>query len=107
MGVFQAIADDRRREILRILSAGELSVGDVASRFEVTQPAISQHLRVLREAGLVEERRDGARRLYRTRPEGFSDLHEFLTELFDERLWRLKALAEAEVGSDARTAERN
>jgi DNA-binding transcriptional ArsR family regulator len=107
MEVFDAIAQPTRREILRLLAAGELSVGNVASRFDITQPAISQHLRVLREAGLVEERRDGTRRLYRVRPEGLTDLHEFLASFFDERLERLKQVAEAEERSGARDAERN
>jgi DNA-binding transcriptional ArsR family regulator len=107
MEVFDALAQPRRREILGLLASGELSAGSVASRFEVTQPAISQHLRVLREAGLVHERRDGARRLYSVRREGFADVQGFLATLFDEGLVRLKAAAEAEEESGARTARRN
>ena len=107
MEVFEAIAQPTRREILRLLVDGELSAGSVASRFAVTQPAISQHLRVLREAGLVNERREGTRRLYRVRPEGLTDLHSFLAGFFDERLERLKDAAEAEERSGARDAERN
>lgn len=107
MEVFDAIAQPTRREILRLLAEGELSAGAVGSRFDVTQPAISQHLRVLREAGLVSERRDGPRRLYSVRPEGLSDLQSFLATFFDERLMRLKDLAEAEERSGARDAERN
>jgi DNA-binding transcriptional ArsR family regulator len=105
--VFDAIAQPTRREILRLLAEGELSAGAVGSRFDVTQPAISQHLKVLREAGLVRERRDGPRRLYSVRPEGLSDLQSFLATFFDERLIRLKDLAEAEERSGARDAERN
>jgi DNA-binding transcriptional ArsR family regulator len=105
--VFDAIAQPTRREILRLLAEGELTAGTVASRFDVTQPAISQHLKVLREAGLVRERRDGARRLYSVRPEGLSDLQSFLATFFDERLMHLKDLAEAEERSGARDAERN
>jgi DNA-binding transcriptional ArsR family regulator len=105
--VFDAIAQPTRREILRLLAEGELSAGAVGSRFDVTQPAISQHLKVLREAGLVRERRDGPRRLYSVRPEGLSDLQSFLAAFFDERLMRLKDLAEAEERSGARDAERN
>jgi DNA-binding transcriptional ArsR family regulator len=105
--VFDAIAQPTRREILRLLAAGELSAGKVASRFDVTQPAISQHLKVLKEAGLVSERRDGTRRLYSVRPEGLSELQSFLATFFDERLMRLKDLAEAEERSGARDAERN
>jgi DNA-binding transcriptional ArsR family regulator len=105
--VFDAIAQGTRREILRLLAGGELSAGAVASHFSVTQPAISQHLKVLREAGLVERRREGTRRLYRVRPEGLTDLHEFLASLFDEGLERLKQAAEAEERSGARAAQRN
>src|SRR3954466_5263015 len=96
MEVFEAIAQPKRREILQLLVAGELSAGEVASRFAVTQPAISQHLKVLREVGLVSERRDGTRRLYSVRPEGLSDLHGFLAEMLPGRLERLKQLAEEE-----------
>ena len=107
MEVFEAIAQPTRREILRLLAEGELSAGAVASRFAVTQPAISQHLRVLRETGLVEERRDGTRRLYRVRPEGLTDLQSFLADFFDDGLQRLKQAVEAEEKSGARDAQRN
>src|SRR3954453_14147418 len=96
MEVFEALAQPNRRAIMRLLASGELSAGDVASRFDVTQPAISQHLKVLREAGLLSERRDGTRRLYSVRPEGLSDLHGFLAEMLPGRLERLKQLAEEE-----------
>src|SRR4051794_32152699 len=96
MEVFEAVAQPTRREILRLLAGGERTAGSVASRFEVTQPAISQHLKVLREAGLVTERRDGARRLYRVRPEGLADLHGFLAEVLPVGLERLKQAAEGE-----------
>ena len=108
MEVFEAIAQPTRRAILRMLTEGELSVGDVASRFDVTQPAISQHLKVLREAGLVAERRDAQRRLYSVRPEGLADLDDFLAELMPVGLQRLKRAAEAEQRrADARRGSRN
>lgn len=107
MEVFDAIAQPTRREILRLLADGDLTAGKVASRFAVTQPAISQHLRVLKEAGLVDERRDGTRRIYSVRREGLTDLHSFLADFLDERLERLKQAAEAEERSGARDAERN
>src|SRR5437899_3099531 len=96
MEVFEAVAQPKRREIMRLLAGGELSVGEVASRFSVTQPAISQHLRVLQEAGLVSARREGARRLYSVRPEGLAELNDFLAELLPGRLQRLKQVAEEE-----------
>jgi DNA-binding transcriptional ArsR family regulator len=108
MEVFDAIAQPKRREILRLLAGGELSAGEIASHFSVTQPAISQHLKVLRDVGLVSERRDGARRLYMVRPSGLADLHDFLAEVLPAGLERLKRAAEAEEGrADARDAARN
>ena len=98
MEVFEAVAQPKRREILRLLAHEELSAGTIASHFSVTQPAISQHLRVLKEAGLVRERREGARRLYRVRPEGLADLHDFLTDVLPAGLRRLKRAAEVEAG---------
>ena len=108
MEPFDALAQPKRREILRLLSAGELSAGEIASRFDVTQPAISQHLKVLKEAALVSERRDGTRRLYRVRTEGLSDLQAFLDDVLPASLGRLKAAAEREEGrTRARGAGRN
>jgi DNA-binding transcriptional ArsR family regulator len=107
MEVFDAIAQPTRREILRLLADGELSVGSVASHFAVTQPAISQHLKVLREAGLVEERRAGTRRLYRVRPEGLADLHGFLADVLPTGLERLKQVAQEEERRGDRNARRN
>jgi DNA-binding transcriptional ArsR family regulator len=106
--VFEAIAQPTRREILRLLAGGERSAGDVASHFAVTQPAISQHLKVLRETGLVGERREGTRRLYSVRAEGLADLHSFLADILPGRLERLKQVVEDdERGGGARRARRN
>ncbi len=92
----RAIAEPRRREILTLVADGELSAGEIASNFDVSRPAVSQHLAVLREAGLVTERRDGTRRLYRARPEGMAGLREFLDRFWTDRLERLKLAAELE-----------
>ena len=94
----RAIAEPNRRRILQLVTAKELSAGEIASRFEITRPAVSQHLGVLREAGLVSERREGTRRLYSLRPEGFADLKSFLEAFWDEGLERLKEAAELEEG---------
>jgi DNA-binding transcriptional ArsR family regulator len=94
----RAIAEPNRRRILQLVTAKELSAGEIASRFEITRPAVSQHLGVLREAGLVSERREGTRRLYSLRPEGFDDLKSFLEAFWDEGLERLKEAAEHEEG---------
>ena len=91
---FDAIAQPTRREIMRLLAGGELSAGEVGARFDVTQPAISQHLKVLRESGLVAERRDGTRRIYSVRPEGLADLQAFLAQVLPSGLSRLKEAAE-------------
>ena|SRR2546422_2753210 len=71
MQAFAALADDTRLAIVDELTKGERAVGDLVARFDVTQPAISQHLRVLKEAGLVRVRPDAQRRLYSIEPKGF------------------------------------
>jgi DNA-binding transcriptional ArsR family regulator len=90
----KAIAEPRRRQILELVRDGELSAGEIASHFDVTRPAISQHLNVLKEAGLVNERRNGTRRLYVARPEGLGEVRTFLDGFWDERLDALKREAE-------------
>jgi DNA-binding transcriptional ArsR family regulator len=94
--VLRAIAAPARREILRLVRHRELSAGQIASHFDVSRPAISQHLTVLRRAGLVNERRDGNRRLYRTRPEALADVRLFIEEFWIDHLARLKQAAEEE-----------
>lgn len=92
----RAIAEPRRRTILRLVGSEELSAGEIASHFEVSRPAISQHLTVLKGAGLLSERREGTRRLYLARPEGLTELRDFLDEFWADGLDRLKAAAERE-----------
>ena len=92
----KAIAAPRRRQILTLVRDDELSAGEIASHFDVTRPAVSQHLNVLKEAGLVSERRNGTRRLYRARPEGLAELKEFLEGFWDVRLEALKRETEKE-----------
>jgi DNA-binding transcriptional ArsR family regulator len=96
----KAIAEPRRRAILRLVRDGERSAGEIAAQFDdVSRPAISQHLAVLREAGLLAERREGTRRLYRVRPEGLEELRAFLDSFWDQQLAGLKVAAEAEERS--------
>lgn len=95
--LLDAVSEPHRREILRLVRRAELPAGAIAARFtDVSRPAISQHLRVLRDAGLVSERRDGTRRMYRVRPEGFGELRAFLEEFWDARLEDLRVEAERE-----------
>jgi DNA-binding transcriptional ArsR family regulator len=92
----RAIAETRRRRILTLVRDREMSAGEIAAHFDVTRPAVSQHLAVLREAGLVSERREGTRRLYRARPEGLAEIRSFLEGFWDTRLADLKREAERE-----------
>jgi DNA-binding transcriptional ArsR family regulator len=98
--VLDAIAEPRRREILRMVLRRQLSSGEIASRFDVTRSAISQHLRVLERVGLVSVERDGTRRLYRARPEGLSELRDYLEQFWGDHLVRLKQAVEAREGED-------
>ena len=92
----RAIAEPRRRQILRLVWEAERPAGEIAANFDVSRPAISQHLRVLREAGLVSERRQGTMRLYRARPEGVAELRAYLDRFWEEGLATLKREAERE-----------
>jgi DNA-binding transcriptional ArsR family regulator len=94
----RAIAEPRRRVILRLVAHDELSAGQIAAAFEVSRTAISQHLTVLKQAGLLTERRDGTRRLYRARPEGLAGLREFLDEMWADALDTARRLVESERG---------
>jgi DNA-binding transcriptional ArsR family regulator len=94
----RALAEPRRRRILELVRDGELTAGEIASAFDVSRPAVSQHLTVLKQAGLLEERRAGTRRLYRARPEGLEDVREFIETFWDGRLERLRLAAEHEEG---------
>ena len=95
--VLRAIADPRRREIIRLVRLDERSAGDIAAHFDVSRPAISQHLTILRQAGLLTERRDGNRRLYRAAPEALADVRAYIEEFWTDHLARLKAAAEEEA----------
>jgi DNA-binding transcriptional ArsR family regulator len=94
--VLKALAEPRRQQILRLVRATPRSVGEIAEQVDITQQAVSQHLQVLREAGLVAVRQDGTRRLYAIRPEGLESLDRFLAELWPTGLQRLKAAVEAD-----------
>ena len=95
LAALKALAEPRRLRILRLLRSGELSAGEIASRFHVTRPAISQHLSVLRGAGLIVGKREGTKRIYRIRPEGLAGLRTYLDAIWDEGLDQLRREAEA------------
>ncbi len=88
---FRAIADPTRREVLDLLLEGERKVNDLVGCFRMTQPAISQHLRVLRRAGLVTHRRAGRERIYRVRPNQLRPVADWVSQY--ERFWKRKLRA--------------
>ena len=93
----RAIGEPRRREILRLVWDAERSSGEIASHFDITGPAVSQHLKVLREAGLVNERRDGTRHLFSVNHLGLRELRDQLAWMWDDSLADLKRIAETEA----------
>lgn len=92
--MFRALAEPRRRAILRLVASTERAAGEIAAEFEVSRTAVSQHLTVLRESGLVDERREGTRRLYRARRSALRELQKALDGLWSDALDRAKALVE-------------
>ena len=83
---FDALGDPTRRRVFRLLRGGERSVGEIAERLPVSRPAVSQHLRVLKEAALVSDRPDGVRRLYSVRRTGLEALRAELETMWDDAL---------------------
>jgi DNA-binding transcriptional ArsR family regulator len=98
----QALGNATRFEIVKLVREREMAAGTIAKRFQLTRPAVSQHLGMLREAGLLDERRVGSQRLYVVRPEGFAEIVEFVEGFWRPRLRRLKLAAEAAERSKTR-----
>ncbi len=94
----KALAEPRRREILRLVATEELAAGEIAAAFDVTRTAVSQHLTVFKEARLLDERRHGTRRLYRARPDGLAELRRFLDDMWASSLDVARRLVEADRG---------
>ena len=95
MDAFTALADPTRRQIIESLALGETSFGDLAARFEMSRPAVSQHLKVLRDAGMVTARADAQRRIYRLNKEGLDEVEAWLGSVrrfWSQRLDRLEQL---------------
>ena len=93
---FDALGDPTRRQVFRLLRGGERSVGEIAAQLPVSRPAVSQHLRVLKEAALVSDRPDGVRRLYSVRPTGLEALRAELETMWDDALGAFAAAADDE-----------
>jgi DNA-binding transcriptional ArsR family regulator len=92
--VLRALADPHRRQILRLVQHTELPAGRIAATFPLTQQAVSQHIRVLKQAGLLTERREGTRRLYALHHESLEPVRELLSEFWPDALRRLKKAVE-------------
>ena len=93
---FAALADPTRRAVFERLREGPRPVGELARDLPVSRPAVSQHLRVLKDAGLVTERRDGTRRLYRVDPNGVAAIRDYFDQFWTEALAAYEAAAESE-----------
>ena len=100
MDTFLALADPTRRHIIESLAAGELAFGDLADKFDMSRPAVSQHLKVLREAGIVTARADAQRRIYRLSDEGLDDVEAWLGKVRSFWTQRLDKLAELLADDD-------
>jgi DNA-binding transcriptional ArsR family regulator len=96
-----ALGDGTRREILEQLRLGPLAVGELARELPVSRPAVSQHLRVLKEAGLVTERRNGTRHLYRVNTDGLAEVRDYLESFWSDVLAAFEAAAEAEAEKES------
>jgi len=100
---FAALADPTRRAVLERLAAGPRAVGDLADGLPVSRPAVSQHLKVLKEAGLVSDRQDGARRIYAIDPKGLGAMRAWLDQFWDSALDAFKAEFERDTNDPRET----
>lgn len=94
--VLRALVEPRRQAMLRLVRDGPQSAGEIGKHFDITQQAVSQHLQVLTDAGLLDVRRSGRQRLYALNPEGLEVLDRFLADLWPEGLLRLKQAVESD-----------
>lgn len=101
-----ALADPTRRAVFERLSAGPLSVGEIAAELPVSRPAVSQHLKVLKEAGLVRDEADGVRRVYEVDPRGLAELRAWLDRFWGDALAAFKAEVERSPQSRRRKKTR-
>lgn len=103
---FEALADPHRRTIVELLAAGPRSVGAIADDLPISRPAVSRHLRLLKEAGLVTDEADGRRRLYRLDEEGAGEVRAYLERVWGDAIARFRLLAENTAGPDRRSRPR-
>ena len=98
----RALAEPRRREILKLVRNRERTASDIATHFPISRPAVSQHLRALEDARLVTVRLDGTKRWYRARPEGLAEVHRWVESMWSDGLRELKRAAEREARAGTR-----
>ena len=98
----RALGDATRRTIFELIARGPLSVGAIAEQVPVSRPAVSQHLKVLKEADLVIDRADGARRMYEMNPDGVEALRSYLERFWNSSLWAFKRAAERAASEEDR-----
>jgi DNA-binding transcriptional ArsR family regulator len=104
--LFGALAEPNRRRVLRLVARREHTVGELVTALGLRQSAVSQHLKVLRDAGLVEARAEGNRRIYRGRPAGLEPLYDFVRSLWPARLEALRDLIESDLERTRRQEQR-
>lgn len=105
LGALGALGDPTRRAIFEKLAAGPLSVGEIADRLPVSRPAVSQHLRALKDAGLVVDRAAGTRRIYQVNPSGVARLRAYLDQIWSDALAAFKEAVEADSAGSAGAAD--
>ena len=96
---FDALGDPHRREILRLLGAGDLAVHQIAEHLPISRPAVSRHLRLLKDAGLVDEQAEGTRRIYRLQEQGMRAVQTYLEQVWGEAASRFRLVVENTTGS--------
>jgi len=104
--VLDALGESTRRQIFELLRVGPRSVGEIAQQLPVSRPAVSQHLRVLKDAGLVEDRREGTRRVYAIRPAGLDETRAWFEDMWNGALAAFKEAAELDRGEAPRRRRR-
>jgi DNA-binding transcriptional ArsR family regulator len=101
--VLKALSDPHRRHMLKLVQTSEMAAGQIAIHFDMTQQAVSLHLKTLERAGLLNARRDGTRHMYSLRPEGLDTVRDVLAELWPDALTRLKRAVENGKAKEGKT----